>query len=165
MLRTNEKILDRVASMQHQLYEARLAAGTSREDLAKRLGVVPKTLRDWERAYDSPRLTFAMSWAWEFGYRFEIVGHPMAELLPHLAGEELAKHELRHLAAVLEAAREGLRLTQKDLALMVGVTRSSMTRWCNASMPPRLLALHVWAYRVNEKVGLSRAGEWGTARV
>lgn len=160
-LRTGAATKQRLNALQKQLYEARLADDIDRDVLAEKLQVELRTLRDWERRYDWPSLVHAVSWALALGFRFEVTGHSTSEDLPELDAEAFAQFEMRRLASVLKPLRITQRLSQTDLALIIGVSRSSLLRWEDGPQLARLPALIVWADRLGETIGLSKITNGG----
>lgn len=151
-LRVNAAVQRRSNAIQGQLLAAREAAGISRETLCGRLKVSSRTLRDWERNYDSPSFTNLVNWARELGFRLGVTDRAGdSEPLP-AAPEDDAPwevQEMRRLAPRLKSRRLARKISQTDLGLIVGVSRSSLQRWEDGEQLPRLIALIVWADRLD----------------
>jgi transcriptional regulator with XRE-family HTH domain len=156
-LRVNAAVQRRLNAVQSQLLAARLAAGLLREDLASTLGISSGTLRDWEMRYGTPSLANMLSWARELGFRLAVVDR-LAEPEPaSSAPDDDAPWEVREmhrLAPQLKSRRLTRKISQTDLGLICGVTRSSLQRWEDAEQLPRLIALIVWADRLDLAVEL-----------
>lgn len=104
-----------------------------------------------------PTLDHLMQWSRELGQRLVIIGRD-GELRNGLArpraGETWEVFERRRLASPLKNHRLALRLTQKELGQLVGVSRDSIQRWEHAHVPPRPTALIVWAHTLECSVTL-----------
>jgi transcriptional regulator with XRE-family HTH domain len=163
-LRVNAAVQRRSNAIQSQLLMAREAAGLPREVLSELLHVSSRTLRDWERRYESPSFTNLLHWARELGFGLAIVdrlGDP--EPLP-AAPEDDAPwevQEMRRLAPQLKSRRLARKISQTDLGLIVGVSRSSLQRWEDGEQLPRLIALILWADRLDLAVELHPLAEHG----
>ena len=92
-----------------------------------------------------------MQWSRELGRRLAIVG-PDGELrtgpVQPPRGELWEGFERLRLAVPLLNRRLALGLTQEELGQRVGVSRDSIQRWELARVPPRPIALIVWAQKV-----------------
>jgi transcriptional regulator with XRE-family HTH domain len=157
-LRVNAAVQRRSNAIQLQLLAAREAAGVSREELSRTLRVSNRTLRDWERRYESPSFTNLLNWARELGLRLAIVDRlGDSEPFPITWEDDGAPwevQEMRRLAPQLKSRRLARRISQTDLGLIVGVSRSSLQRWEDGEQLPRLIALIVWADRLDLAVEL-----------
>lgn len=143
--------------MQSQLLAARQAAGLSREALGRVLSVSSRTLQDWEKCYDSPSLTHLFRWARELGFRIGIVDRLAEPESPPATPDDDAPWELqemRRLAPPLKSRRMARKISQTDLGLIVGVSRSALQRWEDNEQLPRVIALIVWADRLDFVVEL-----------
>lgn len=154
----------RLNEIQAQLLSARHATGLTQQALSERLGVATRTLRNWEKSYDTPSLKHLISWARALGFRL-VIGdsHNGAEPTPAVLaeGETFEVHELRRLTEPLGARRRAGNLSQVDLALLLGVSRSSMQRWEEAEKFPQPVALIAWANRLECIVELNQATNSG----
>jgi transcriptional regulator with XRE-family HTH domain len=157
-LRVNAAVQRRSNAIQLQLLAAREAAGVSREELSKTLRVSNRTLRDWERRYESPSFTNLLNWARELGFRLAIVDRLGSSELSPITGQDDGApwevQEMRRLTPPLKSRRLARRISQTDLGLIVGVSRSSLQRWEDGEQLPRLIALIVWADRLDLAVEL-----------
>ena len=165
-LRVNTAARRRLHAIQSQLMAARQTAGLSREALGKALNVSSRTLQDWEKCYDSPSLTHLLKWARELGFRIGLVdrlagAEPSAPTPDDDAPWEL--QEMRRLAPPLKSRRMARKISQTDLGLIIGVSRSSLQRWEDGEQLPRMIALIVWADRLDLVVELHPLddGAWG----
>ncbi|MBS2554086.1 transcriptional regulator [Catenulispora sp. NL8] len=157
VLRVNAAAQRRLNAIQGQLLAARLAAKMSQEALGEVLGVTSRSLRDWEKHYDSPSLGHAFDWAQRLGFRLALADR----LVEATAFPVEVKHhhiwqmqEYRLLAPFLKARRRARKISQTDLGLIVGVTRSTLQRWEDGEQFPRLIGLIVWADRLDYSVEL-----------
>ncbi|WP_194909176.1 helix-turn-helix transcriptional regulator [Catenulispora rubra] len=167
-LRVNAAVQRRSNAIQLQLLAAREAAGLSRETLSELLRVSNRTLRDWERRYDSPGFANLLNWARELGFRLAIVdrlGGSEPSPAPQEDDVPWEVHEMRRLAPQLKSRRLARKISQTDLGLIVGVSRSSLQRWEDGEQLPRLIALIVWADRLDLVVELHPAAEHGPTRI
>ena len=147
----------RLSEIQSQLLSARRTSRLTQEVLSDRLGVASRSLRDWEKSYDTPSLKHLIAWADALGFRLVIVDPLRDSELPPVALEEdepFEVHEMRRLAHPLESSRRTRGLSQGDLALLLGVSRSSVQRWEDAEKFPRPSTLIAWANRLNCSVKL-----------
>lgn len=161
-LRVNAAVQRRSNAIQSRLLAAREAAGLSREILSENLNVSSRTLRGWERCYDSPSFTNLINWARELGLRLEIVdrlGGSEPLLAPPEDDAPWEVQEIRRLAPQLRTRRLARKISQTDLGLIVGVSRSSLQRWEDGEQLPRLIALIVWADRLDLAVELHPLAE------
>nr|WP_228561268.1 helix-turn-helix transcriptional regulator [Catenulispora pinisilvae] len=150
--------------MQRRLWVARYRAGVSQAAVAGRLGVTDRSLRDWEKQYDSPSTAHLIGWAYEFGDRLVLrVPQVVPELPPVVLppGETtFVEHEVRRLAAMLKARRKVLKLSQTGLGRLVGVCRSSLQRWEDGQESPAALNLITWASVLGYTLDLVRDPNW-----
>ena len=149
----------RLSEIHSQLLSARHAARLTQEMISDLLGVTSRTLRDWERDRDTPSLKHLISWAYALGFRLMVVDPSRPSRLSPVAlkdDESLELHELRRLATPLAANRRARELSPGDLALLLGVSRSSVRRWEDGEKFPRPVALIAWASRLKCSVRLER---------
>lgn len=152
MLRVNATMQRRLDSIQTKLFLARQSKGVTREALAATLGIASRTLRNWEQCYDSPSLAHALNWAHSLGYRLTLSDRlGEAKPAPIIAGggAPWELREMRRLAPALKSRREARNISQTDLALIVGVTRSTLRRWEDGEQLARLIALIAWSDRLD----------------
>ena len=149
----------RLGEMQSQLLSARHAASLPQQTLSDALGVAARTLRDWEKGYDTPSLKHLITWADALGFRLVVVD-PLEgsdqEVVEAEDGEPFERHEMRRLTRPLWTRRRARRLSQGDLALLLGVSRASVQRWEDADKFPRPIALIAWAGRLECSIELDR---------
>lgn len=149
----------RLTEIQSQLLAARHSAGLAQQTLSEFLGVASRTLRDWEKGYDSPSLKHLIGWAYALEFRIAIVDPPAIPELAPVAlqdGESLELHEMRRLTRPLWRRRRERKLSQGDLALLLGVSRSSIQRWEDSEKFPQPVALIAWAGRLEYSVELNQ---------
>jgi transcriptional regulator with XRE-family HTH domain len=149
----------RLTEIQSQLLAARHAAGLAQQTLSEWLGVASRTLRDWEKGYDSPSLKHLIGWAYALGFRLAIVDPPTRPELSPVElqnGESFELHEMRRLTRPLWTRRRERKLSQSDLALLLGVSRSSIQRWEDSEKFPQPVALIAWAGRLEYSVELNQ---------
>jgi len=159
-----------VGLMQAELLAARTGAGIGQQELARHLGVTPRSLRDWEKAYDVPSTRHFLGWAGRLGRRLTLVeSQETPGILPVVRlddGEAWERHETRRLVAVLRARREERGWTQTDMGLLLGVSRSSVQRWEDVEKSPQAISLAAWAHRLDFRLALvwekNLAWEFGT---
>lgn len=159
-VRVNATTRGRARSLQAELLAARETAGIAREALASRLEVSPRTLRDWERRYDSPGLENMFSWARELGFRLVLEDRlgQVAFLPAAMAqGDDWRLQEMRRMIPLLKSRRRDRKVSQTDLSLILGVSKSSLQRWEDGDQLPRLIALVVWTDRLDYRLALSSA--------
>ncbi|MEZ0113605.1 transcriptional regulator with XRE-family HTH domain [Catenulispora sp. EB89] len=150
----------RLTEIQSQLLTTRHTAGLAQQTLSEWLGVASRTLRDWEKGYDSPSLKHLISWAYALSFRLAIVDPLISsEFSPVILenGESFELHEMRRLTRPLCFRRKERRLSQGDLALLLGVSRSSIQRWEDSEKFPQPVALIAWAGRLEYSVELNQA--------
>ena len=139
------------------LRSARIDAGLTQNELAAGLPFRGRAISEWETGYMEPTLEHLMQVARKLHRRLVILG-PNGELctgpLRRRAGEVWAIFERRRLALTLRRRREALNLTQEELGRLVGVSRDTIVRWEAARVPPRPIALVVWAHRLGYSVAL-----------
>jgi HTH-type transcriptional regulator, cell division transcriptional repressor len=114
---------DTHATLGDRLAAAREAAGLGQADLATRLGVRAKTLRDWENDQSEPRANrlqmlaalLGVSLRWLLTGQGDDVAPPGAAPAPQDADLRAALAELRQLRADLGQANERLGRLEKSL--------------------------------------------------
>ncbi|MFD0635429.1 helix-turn-helix transcriptional regulator [Catenulispora yoronensis] len=152
MLRVNAAMQRRLDSIQTKLLLARQASAITRETLADDLGIAKRTLRDWETCYDSPSLAHALNWASRLGYQLTLADRLGKAKPEPVAAEGEAPWELREMRRLtppLKSRREARKISQEDLALIIGVARSTLRRWEDGEQLSRLIALIVWSDRLD----------------
>lgn len=106
-------------------------------------------------------MAHAMSWAYSIGCRFTLRDRlSQVEYIPLTldAASDWPMREFSHLAKPLKARRGTRKLSQTDLSLMIGVTRSTMRRWEDGVHMPRLLLMIMWADKLDFSVELIPLG-------
>lgn len=147
----------RLNEIQSQLLSARHDAGLTQLTLSALVGVASRSLRDWEKGRDTPSLRHLINWAHALKFRLAIVDPSRNRRYSPAASDDDAPfeiHELRRLAMPLESIRRERDLSQGDLALLLGVSRSSVQRWEDAEKFPRPTTLIAWAGRLKCAVRL-----------
>lgn len=143
------------------LRSARVDAGFSQVALSSGLPVRGRAVSDWETGIMEPTLEHLMQWSRDLGRRLVIVapgGEPRQGFSCPRIGETWELFERRRLAAPLRNRRVALGLAQEQLGRLVGVSRDSIQRWELARVPPRPIALVVWAQKLGYSVDLRPAG-------
>ena len=98
-----------------------------------------------------PTLGHMIQWSRELGQCLVIIGpdgEPRAGPVGPWAGETQEAFERRRLSVPLRNRRLALGLTQEELGRRVGVSRDSIQRWEHVRVPPRPIALIVWAKKM-----------------
>ena len=141
-----------------ELKLVRRGARISQAALSPRVGVRGKTISEWENLRLVPTLVHLTRWSGGLGRRLVIVGPDGKELLPEplalLPGETIDSFELRRLAGPLKSRRKALKLSQKALGRLVGVSGSSISYWELTCVPPRPIAQIVWAQKLGCSIAL-----------
>jgi transcriptional regulator with XRE-family HTH domain len=149
-----ERTLARVVG---DLASARRNAGLTQDELSSGLPVRGRAVSEWETGAFEPTLEHLVQWSRQLGRGLVIVG-PDGNLQhgpsSPRAGESRETFERRRLAFPLRTRRAVVDLTQGELARFVGVSRDSISRWERARVPPRPIALIVWAQRLECSVAL-----------
>jgi transcriptional regulator with XRE-family HTH domain len=151
--------------MRTRLLAARQASGVTQEEAASALGVVDRSLRDWERGYDTPSLPHLIGWAYYLSLRLVITGpgdDPIAPAARSQDGESFLAQELQRLVIPLWNRRRAARLSQTDLAVILGVSRSSVMRWESTAQTPMVFSLIAWADRLGCRITLAPEAAPGT---
>lgn len=149
-----EKVLARIVG---SLRSARQDAGLSQNALSSGLPVRGRAISEWESGSMEPNIEHLMQWSRGLGQRLVIVGEDgeLRNGFPGLrASHTWEAFERRRLASPLRSQRLTLRLAQKKLGQLVGVSRDSIQRWEHARVYPRPIALIVWAHRLECSVTL-----------
>ena len=149
-------------NMQEQLYEFRRTLGVRQMDAAHLLGVADRTFRDWEKCYDSPGQPHLINWAYALGHRLALTDrdyNPELSMSVTLKnGESFALHETRRLMVPLWRRRKNRRLSQTDLAVLLGSSRASVQRWeVDGCCQPVVMV--AWARRLDFSIGLRHVAE------
>lgn len=143
------------------LRSARVDAGLSQVALSSGLPVRGRAISDWESGIMEPTMDHLLQWSRDLGRRLVIVApgdEPRQGFSCPRIGEAWELFERRRLAAPLRNRRVALSLTQEQLGGLVGVSRDSIQRWELARVPPRPIALVVWAQKLGYSVDLRSAG-------
>jgi transcriptional regulator with XRE-family HTH domain len=143
------------------LRSARLEARLSQEALAEGLPVRGRAVSEWELETMKPKLGHLFHWTFGLGLRLVIVGRDggVREVpVARRPGESWERFELRRLALPLRHRRQALGLGLDDVGQLVGVSRSSVQRWELARVPPRPMALVVWAHKLGFSVAVQPIG-------
>ena len=156
-LRTDDATETVFAGIVAELRSARVEAGLSQSALASGLPVLARTVSEWETGAVEPLLENLILWSGELGRRLVIVGQD-GELCDGPShpwpGESWVVFERRRLAWPLRNRRLVSRMTQTEMGRLVGVSRDSVQRWELAYVPPRPVALVVWAHKLGLSVAL-----------
>lgn len=139
------------------LRDARSEAKISQSTLSSSLPVRARAISEWETGAIEPKLGHLFQWSRELGLRLVIVGRDGAlrvDALPRRSDEASEIFEQRRLASPLRNRRLALGMSQEELAQLVGVTRDSVQRWELVRVPPRPIALVVWAQKLGYTVAL-----------
>lgn len=160
-LRKRPAALRQLKKIQTQLCEARGEAGIEQGVVAERLKVRGRTLRDWERSYDSPSTPHLIEWAREYGCRLVFVDSERKFTLPPVSlkdGESFVEHEVRRLVAPMKARRNETGLSRADASILVGVSRTSMQCWEDGEQTPMAIVLIGWGllFRLRLKLELDK---------
>lgn len=162
MLQVDRAANDSLVQLISELALVRRNARISQATLASRFGVRGNTISDWENLRWSPTLVNLTRWSSGLDRRLVVVGPDgkvlLPELMSSLPGERRDSFELRRLAEPLKSRRKGLKLSQKALGRLVGVSGSSISYWELTCIPPRPIAQIVWAQKLGCSIAL-RLGE------
>jgi transcriptional regulator with XRE-family HTH domain len=129
--------------------------------LAKIVGVSVITVQEWEAGRDIPTMIHLIRLAREFGFRLAIIdrtGQESRHAGDASAEESWESREIRRLALTLRALRVRADIVQSDLAVLLGVSEWSITRWESFQGNPRPIGLFVWAEALGGTVRLLRGG-------
>ena len=140
----------------HALREERLARGCTQDVLAGALSVRGPAICAWETETNAPSLDHLILWAAAIDRRLVIVDRrvELRSDVRQLPGESWVRSERRRLADPLGKRRNDRGVTHLTLATCIGVSRSSVQRWESAEVPPRPIALIVWAQALGCSLGL-----------
>lgn len=149
-----EQVLARIL---YCLRSERLSAGFSQNALAADLPFRARAISEWETGAVKPTLDHLVLLASKLGQRLVVVGAD-GELrrgpLRQRHGETRQVFDRRRLVSPLRNRRQALGMTQEKLCELVGVTRDSVQRWELAYVPPRPIALVVWAQMLGYSIDL-----------
>ncbi|MEY9887680.1 transcriptional regulator with XRE-family HTH domain [Catenulispora sp. MAP5-51] len=157
MLKVDEAAKHAFVQVVGKLRSLRRDARISQAALSSRVGVRGKTISQWENLRLDPTLMNLTRWSGGLDRCLVIIGPDGKVLLPEplwlLPGETRDSFELRRLAGPLKSRRQALKMNQKALGQLVGVSGSSISYWELTCIPPRSIAQIVWA----QKLGCSMA--------
>ena len=141
------------------LRSLRLEAGLTQNALATGLPVRGRAVSEWETRAIEPTLDHLIQWSRELGRRLAIVDR-RGELrtVRQRPGESWEAFTRRRLAWPLKNRRQARGMSQDAVGLLVGVSRDSVQRWELACVPPRPIALIVWAQKLECAVVLRPIG-------
>lgn len=143
-----------------KLRSLRRDARISQAALSSRVGVRGSTISEWENLRREPTLVNLTRWSGGLDRRLVVIGPDGKVLLPEplwlLPGETRDSLELRRLAGPLKGRRQALKLSQKALGQLVGVSGSSISYWELTHIPPRSIAQIVWAQKLGCSIALWR---------
>ncbi|WP_194917604.1 helix-turn-helix transcriptional regulator [Catenulispora rubra] len=148
------------------LKRARKDAGLSRNALSSPLPVRGRAISEWETRVEEPTLQHLIQWSRALDYRLAIVsqsGLLRQEITRPRVGEGRESFEQRRLTRPLRNRRVALGLSQAGLGELVGVSRDSIQRWELCLVPPRSIALVVWAQKLGCSVVVRPVRESGLA--
>lgn len=158
MLKVDEAAKHSFVQMVAKLRTLRQDARISQAALSSRVGVRGKAISEWENLRLDPTLVNLTRWSGGLDRRLVVIGPDGKVLLPEpqwlLPGETRDSFELRQLAGPLKSRRQTLKLNQKDLGQLVGVSGSAISYWELTSIPPRSIAQIVWAQKLGCSIGL-----------
>lgn len=150
----------RLNEIQSQLLSARHAVKLPQQTLSDLLGVAARSLRDWEKGYDTPSMKHLITWADLLGFRLVVVD-PLRSSEPAPveleSDKSILQHEMQRLVEPLRSKRKAQKLSQSDLAFLLRVSRASVQRWEDAEKFPRPIALIAWADRLGCSLELNQA--------
>lgn len=139
------------------LKRTRLDAGLSQNALAERLRFRGRAISEWETGVIEPTLEHLIQWSRALNWRLVIVG-PDGEQINGLVkpwpGEPWEHFERLRLATPLKNRRLLLKLSQRQLGELVGVSTDSIQRWELLATRPRPLAHIVWAHKLGYGLAL-----------
>jgi transcriptional regulator with XRE-family HTH domain len=130
-----------------ELRAARISAGWSQQDVAVALGVRKATVVEWETGRHLAAWENFLAAGREIGVRLVVVGRDgqvRDEPVEAVAGEPLARGELRRLGAALRVERGAVGLSREALAAVVGVSVWSFAHFERGQLYPRLSVLAAW---------------------
>ncbi|WP_370379714.1 helix-turn-helix domain-containing protein [Catenulispora sp. GAS73] len=143
------------------LRSARRDAGLSQNALSAGMPVRGRAISEWETGAMEPTLGHLIQWSRELDRRLVIIGPD--GMLRHgpmhpRANETRQSFEQRRLTAPLRNRRVALGLAQGELGRLLGVSRDSVSRWELLRVPPRPIALIVWAQKLDCFVAIRPIG-------
>jgi transcriptional regulator with XRE-family HTH domain len=158
MLKVDEAAKYDFVQIVGKLRSLRRDARISQAALSSRVGVRGKTISEWENLRLDPTLVNLTRWSGGLDRCLVVVGPDGKVLLPEplwlLPGETRDSFELRRLAEPLKSRRQALKLNQKALGQLVGVSGSSISYWELTRIPPRSIAQIVWAQKLGCSIAL-----------
>jgi len=158
MLKVDEAATHAFVQVVGKLRSLRRDARISQAALSSRVGVRGKTISEWENLRLGPTLVNLTRWSDGLDRCLVVVGPDGKMLLPEplwlLPGETRDSFELRRLAGPLKRRRQALKLNQKTLGRLVGVSGSAISYWELTSIPPRSIAQIVWAQKLGCSIAL-----------
>jgi transcriptional regulator with XRE-family HTH domain len=145
-----------------ELTLVRRDARISQATLSSHVGVHGNTISEWESLRSGLTLVNLTRWSAGLDRCLVVIGpdgkllmpEPLA-LLPDETGDSF---DLRRLAGPLKHRREALKLSQKALGGIVGVSGSSISYWELTRIPPRPIAQIVWAQKLGCSIALWHRG-------
>lgn len=148
------------AEIIRDIKSARLKKGLSQNGLSSSLPVRGRAISEWETGAIQPKLNHLILLTHELDLRLAIIGldgKPCNGPSRQRPGESWVKFERRRLAWPLKGRRVAQGMSQTELANLVGVSRDSIQRWELAHVPPRPIALAVWAQKLGYSLALRQA--------
>lgn len=145
------------AQLIDDLRSARRGAGISQNALSIGLPVRGRAISEWETGAVEPTLGHLIEWCRALGLRVVVVGSDGEQRsgpIRQRPGETQEIFDRRRLASPLRNRRQALGMSQGKLCELVGVTRDSIQRWELAHVPPRPVALVVWAQMLGYSIAL-----------
>ncbi|MEZ0109294.1 transcriptional regulator with XRE-family HTH domain [Catenulispora sp. EB89] len=149
--------------MIRHLRSVREEADLSQNALAEGLPFRGRAISEWETGAVEPTLEHLMQLAQKLGSYLVILGlsgdlrtHPIRRP----AGDSWQVFERRRLALPLRNRRLALGLSQDGLGFHVGVSRDSIQRWELARVPPRPMALIVWAQKLGYSLSIRSMSQY-----
>jgi len=150
-LQVDDLARDTLAQIIEHLRSTRNGVKRSQNDLAVGLPVRGRAISEWETGAAEPTLEHLMQLARELDNQLVLLG-PSGDVRTHPvrrnAGASWQVFERKRLALPLRNRRLALGLSQDGLGYHVGVSRDSIRRWELARVPPRPIALIVWAQKL-----------------
>lgn len=140
------------------LRSARQDAGITQNALTYHLPIRGRAISEWETGAVEPKLNHLVLVADELQHRLVLVGSDGRMVLGPIRqrpGEEWVVFQRRRLATPLRNRRLARGWNQTNLGLLVGVGRDSIQRWELARVPPRAIALVVWAQKLGYTLALA----------
>lgn len=152
MLEVDEAAKHALAQIVSKLRSARRDAGISQATLSSRVGVHGNTISAWEKLRLDPTLVNLTRWSGALDQCLVVIGPDGKALLPKplwlLPNESGDSFGLRRLAGPLKTRREALRLSQRNLGRLIGVSGSAISYWELTRIPPRPITQIVWARKL-----------------